>query len=94
MGAYEITHVIIHESMAEARPTSIENWFRHLTHLQKIVGIEYLNTSQVTDLSYAFSNCPELQTFDLSHFDTSNVTNMERMLSGCKSLQNLKLSSL
>lgn len=48
-----------------------------------------LNTARTTDMSYMFSNLPELTNLKLNFdsFDTQNVTNMSHMFSGLKSLQ-------
>ncbi|MBR0495052.1 MAG: BspA family leucine-rich repeat surface protein, partial [Treponema sp.] len=40
---------------------------------QGINGIEYLNTSSVTNMSEMFVLCEKLTSIDLSHFDTRNV---------------------
>ena len=47
--------------------------------LESIDGLNYVNTSEVTDMSYMFSNTWSLETLDLSKFNTSNVTNMSHM---------------
>ncbi len=51
--------------------------------LTEIDGMEYLDTSEVTNMSHMFDyvTIPEL---DLSYFDTSNVTNMSHMFSGSR----------
>ena len=58
-----------------------------------IDGLNYLNTSQVTDMSYMFMNCGKLTQLDVSHFNTSNVTNMEYMFRDCNSLTSLDVSN-
>ncbi len=57
----------------------------------KIRGIENLDTSLVTDMSYMFFNNVN-DTLDLSHFNTSNVTNMNHMFTGMENLASLDLS--
>lgn len=52
-----------------------------------------LNTSNVTNMKYMFSDCNKLQTIDLSNFDTSNVTNMNNMFNYCEKLSPLNLSN-
>ena len=51
------------------------------------------NTSNVTDMSYMFSQCFSLTSLDVSIFNTSNVTNMAAMFGSCHSLSNLELSN-
>ena len=48
------------------------------TTAKKIIGLEKLNTSQVSTMSHMFYNS-QATTLDLSSFDTSNVTDMWMM---------------
>ena len=88
-----IKKVIFDTSFANARPTSCYNWFYGCTDLTTIEGIEYLNTENVTNMSWMFSECSALTTLDLSNFDTKNVTDMNGMFSNCSALTTLDLSS-
>jgi surface protein len=56
-------------------------------NLTSIEGIDYLNTSEVTNMAYMFSYCESLPSLDLSSFDTHHVTNMCYMFSYCSELQ-------
>ena len=76
-----ITTVIFDSSFAQARPTSTSFWFSKMENLKNIENIQYLNTSEVTDMSYMFADCNELSELDLRTFDTRNVTNMKYMFS-------------
>ena len=67
--------------------------FYHFTDVTEIEGLEYLDTSNVTDMSWMFANCTSLTTLDVSNFDTSNVTDMSWMFVNCTSLTTLDLSS-
>ena len=49
------------------------------TALEEIIGLEYLDTSKVTNMSYLFWNCSSLTSLDLSNFDISSVTYMPNM---------------
>ncbi|MCR5434246.1 MAG: BspA family leucine-rich repeat surface protein [Bacteroidaceae bacterium] len=79
-------------SFANCLPESTAGWFTGES-LTSIEHIEYLNTSNVTDMSRMFSGCSSLTSLDLSRFNTSNVTYMGGMFSGCSSLTSLDLSS-
>ena len=72
---------------------NIQYWFYKCTKLTEIEGIEKLDTSNTTNMSYLFYNCKSLENLDLSSFDTSNVINMSWMFNGCNSLINLDISS-
>ena len=90
-----IETVIFDPSFADARPTSCYSWFK-MWHLKTIKGIEYLNTSEVTNMSYMFYDCGSdagsAVNLDVSHFDTSKVTDMRYMFFGCNNTPSLDLS--
>ena len=87
-----IKKVVFDPSFAKARPTSCYKWFNGCQDLTTIEGIEYLNTENVTDMSWMFSNCKALTTLDVSKFDTKNVTDMSGMFSDCHALTTLDVS--
>ena len=78
-----VTKVVFNSSFANACPTSTYYWFGEMENLESITGMQYLNTSQVTDMGYMFAGCSSLTALDVSHFDTHNVTNMNSMFNGC-----------
>ena len=88
----QIKKVIFDPSFANARPKSTAFWFYRAYLLSDIVGIEYLNTSEVTDMSHMFDNCGSLTSLDLSTFDTGNVTDMEKMFYDCYNLETIYAS--
>ena len=90
---FNVTKVVFDPSFAGARPTSTIYWFFGLFNLQSITGLEYLNTSEVTDMAWMFFYCTNLTSLDLSHFNTSKVNSMYNMLGYCQSLTSLDLSS-
>ena len=51
--------------------------------------IPELDVSNVTNMSYMFSNCENLTSLDLSNWDTSNVTIMGNMFNSCSKLETL-----
>ena len=62
--------------------------FDYFPNLRIIEGLNYLDTSNVIDMSYWFHKLPKLQSIDVSHLNTSQVTNMWGMfaINGLKSL--------
>ncbi len=88
-----VTTVVFHPSFVDARPTSTYWWFSDMGNLSSIVGIEYLNTSEVSNMSRMFSTCWSMESIDLSHFDTGNVAHMGYMFNYCEALTSLDLSS-
>ena len=88
-----VTKVVFDPAFANARPTNCNEWFQNYVNLTSIEGIEYLNTSQVTDMHNMFYNCYHLQTTDFSGFDTRKVKNMSNMFYNCGSLKSLDISN-
>ena len=84
--------VVFDASFRDFRPTSTARWFTHCKMLTQIDGLEYLNTSEVIDMSGMFLSCSGLPSLDLSHFDTQKVLNMGHMFFGCSGLTFLDLS--
>lgn len=88
-----ITKVVFDPSFAESRPTSTFGWFRGMENLEEIEGLEYLNTSETTLMSYMFYGCSKLKNIDVSHFDTKNVEKMGYMFQNCTSLESIDISN-
>ena len=89
---FSISKVVFDASFKDFRPKDTSFWFMSMKELRQIIGIENLNTSQVTDMLSMFSGCTELTRIDLTHFDTRNVTCMSEMFGGCSSLKGLDVS--
>ncbi|MCR4664050.1 MAG: BspA family leucine-rich repeat surface protein [Paludibacteraceae bacterium] len=85
----DITKVVFDEAFAEARPADLSNWFSGCENLAAIEGIEFLNTSEATDMSYMFRGCAALESLDLKHFDMGKVTNANQMFFVCTALKTI-----
>lgn len=90
--AEEITECIIDPSFADLKQRDLRGFFEDLNKMKSISGIENLNTSEATDMSYMFDFCYNLTSLDVSGFKTDKVTTMRSMFSGCKSLTSLDVS--
>ena len=88
-----VTKVVFDPSFASARPTTTCDWFHNMKNLESITGMEYLNTSEVTNMNWMFLKCSKLTSVDVSHFNTSKVTSMYSMFNSCTGLTSLDLSS-
>ena len=66
--------------------------FAGFIHLLGIEGLEYVDTSRVTNMSSMFYACSSLTGLVLNSFDTSQVTDMSYMFDNCSSLVSLDLS--
>lgn len=89
----KIKTVVFDPSFKDARLMDCSWWFSGFRGLTTITHLEYLNTSQVTNMQCMFQNCESLEALDLSTFNTENVTNMYGMFQSCTSLKSLNLSS-
>ena len=89
--AAEIQRVSISDVIS---PRSTSHWFEGCVNLTQIDGVENLDTSRVTDMSYMFYNCASLERFALNALDTSGVTNMGAMFAGCTSLETMDFSGM
>ena len=70
-----------------------DSLFDTLPNLTQINGLNNLITSDVTDMSYMFANCPKLVSLDLSSFDTSKVAFFSSMFYADTDLSSVNLSS-
>ena len=67
--------------------------FAGLPNLKEIVGLNNLDTTEVTSMKQMFANDPKLTSLDLSKFDTPNVTDMMGMFFGDEALSTLDVSN-
>ena len=89
-----ITKVIITGKISFAEGNNrLCNLFYKCENLKEIQGMDYLDTSNVTNMDAMFYGCSQLEQVDVSHFDTSNVTNMRQMFAGCSKLTKLDISN-
>ena len=89
-----ITSVVFDETFADYKDlTSTAMWFYGCKNLATIIGIDNLNTENVTDMNYMFSSCTNLTSLDLSNFNTANVTSMAYLFYGCSGLTSLDVSN-
>ena len=92
LGNGTIVHIVFDKSFSTYTPTSLYKFFCYLSELETITGLEYLNTANVTDMSYMFYSCSKLTSLDVTNFNTANVTNMSSMFSSCLSLTSLDVT--
>ena len=79
-----LTQIIIDPGVKANQDSSY--LFAGLYHLQKIVGLENLDTGNVTNMSWMFGNCQSVISLDVSKFNTANVTDMSDMFDWCSAL--------
>ena len=89
----KVKKAVFDPSFAGYRPTTTAYWFYTCAWMESIEGLQYLNTEEVTNMTYMFSHCEALTSLDLHTFNTSKVTNMSSMFSDCFKLTSLDVSS-
>ena len=82
----EAEHVVFSPNFANARPTLCYYWFNAFSGMDDIQGLEFLNTSEVTDMNSMFASCRSLETINVNNFDMSKVTNTTKMFFSCLEL--------
>ena len=87
-----VTQVAFDASFTDARPTSTKDWFRDMSEIQSISGLEYLNTENVTNMNGMFYGCSGMTSLDLSHFNTAKVKDMGGLFRDCSGLKSVNLS--
>ena len=101
----EVRTVVFDESIANLRPTTLSKWFNGFSSLKEIKGIEYLNTSEVTNMRKMFAGCSSLKEIDISHFDFSNISSsydwfehefpgIDYLFADCSTLERIELKNL
>ena len=84
-----ITTVVLHESMRNARPTSLTNWFRDFSALTEIKNLDYLNVSEVEKMDFMFYNCSSLTTIECNndwYKNSVSFASSSYMFTGCTKL--------
>ncbi|MBR5962781.1 MAG: BspA family leucine-rich repeat surface protein [Bacteroidaceae bacterium] len=88
-----IVSVTFDSSFSAYHPTGTAYWFSECSLLVNIYGIQYLNTSNATNMYGMFYGCHSLTKLDVSHFNTEKVTSMSAMFSDCIKLTSLDVSN-
>ena len=66
---------------------SAKGLFSNLTNLKTIEGLENVDVTNVTDMSYLFNGNTNLTRLDLSYWAPKNTTDMNHMFSNCTNLE-------
>lgn len=85
-----ITSATIHPGVSAG--DTAESLFDGCSNLERIDGLENLDTSEAASMAWMFQDCTRLTALDLSAFDTAGVMDMASMFAGCTALQTLDVS--
>lgn len=84
----QITKCIIEDKIV---PNNIKYYFENLYNCREIINLHNIDTRNIKDMSYMFSNCKNITELDLGDFNTENVTDMSCMFMCCENLELLNL---
>lgn len=74
--------------------TFFDRIFLNCNSLEKVVGINKLDVSNVMSIDWLFENCSKLESVDISNWVITNkIESLYGIFSGCKSLSELKLGT-
>ncbi|MBQ9641834.1 MAG: BspA family leucine-rich repeat surface protein [Bacteroidaceae bacterium] len=83
------TKVVFRDNFKTVTPKSCQQWFQNFWELTEIVGLEYLNTSEVENMDFMFDGCEKLEKLDVSNFDVTKVASALSMFKNCSSLKTI-----
>ena len=83
LGRQDIKHIVLDESFKTFTPTSLKFFFALLFSLETIQGLEYLNTTNVTDMSGMFNHCVRLTSLDVTLLPLHLETSLNELVNGC-----------
>ncbi|MBQ7210985.1 MAG: BspA family leucine-rich repeat surface protein [Paludibacteraceae bacterium] len=89
---YAVKTIAIDETLRDTLLLSTSKWFYYFSSLTAIEHLDYLNTSEVKNMSYMFAYCKKLTSLDLSPLNTENVVSMNSMFEGCSGFTTLDVS--
>ena len=97
--ASKVEKIVVNASMADTALTYMSYLFssrpleRRLVNVTDITGLENLNTSKTTSMSYMFAGLESLTVLDLTMLETPNLSAMDHMFYHCIALEKLDISS-
>lgn len=71
-----------------------EGFFKNLSNVKEISGLENLDVAEVINFSSMFEGCSSLEKVDLSSLNFNNVKSIDGMFNSCSSLMLVDISSI
>lgn len=84
-----ITKITIKDKIA---PESIASWFYYCDYATEINNLDYIVTSNCTDMRYAFYSIGSVRKLDLHTFDTSKVEKIDYFIYSSNALEEVDVS--
>jgi surface protein len=97
----KVRFIFFNPTMQNYKPTSLKGFFQNydmtywLKNVESIQNFNYLDATNVTDMSYMFQGMESLKSVDMSVLSAAtNITTMRSMFANCAKLTSLDLSGL
>ena len=84
--ASQVKRVVFDKDFESYHPQSLYAWFKDMSNLTAIDGIEYLNTDKAINMASMFEGCSKLTTIDAGDFVVDSSTELYRLFANCSSL--------
>lgn len=92
--ASEILKVVFDNSFKDYHGVlSTYMWFRNCANLKTVVNSINLNTENVANMAYMFTDCRNLSSVNVSQFNTQKVQDMSYMFYYCEKLSTIDVSN-
>ncbi|MBR1519419.1 MAG: BspA family leucine-rich repeat surface protein [Prevotella sp.] len=82
----KIKTVNFDSSFKDYKPYKLSYFFAGMIQLSSIINIQFLNTSETTNMQGMFAGCSAITRLDFYYLNTQNVVNFNDMFNGCKKL--------
>ena len=90
----KIKTVNFDSSFKDYKPYKLSYFFAGMIQLTSIINIQFLNTSETTNMQGMFAGCSAITRLDFYYLNTQNVVNFNDMFNGCKKLNTIYIGAL
>ena len=90
----KIKTVNFDSSFKDYKPYKLSYFFAGMIQLSSIINIQFLNTSETTNMQGMFAGCSAITRLDFYYLNTQNVVNFNDMFTGCKKLNTIYIGAL
>ena len=90
----KIETVNFDSSFKDYKPYKLSYFFAGMIQLTSIINIQFLNTSETTNMQGMFAGCSAITRLDFYYLNTQNVVDFNDMFNGCKKLNTIYIGAL
>lgn len=89
-----VSKIIRAQFSSKIRAKKLDNLFNCCCYMEEVLGINQIDSSELTSMNGMFIDCEELKGIDISALDTSHVIDMGELFNGCTALEGIDMSML